>query len=210
LLFDGFGVAPGKRYDAGALVVVGGAGGVGSMLIQLARRLTALTVIATASRPESRDWCMTLGAHHVIDHSRSLIDELAAIGSPTVTHVAALNHTEAHWTSIAAIIAPRGRIGVITNHTCLDATPLRSKSASLHWEDVVTRTHFGGPNMIAHHRILEEVSALVDAGVLHSTVTTVLGALTPTALLDAHRLVESGRMLGKAALGALSPGNAAG
>ncbi|RWP77350.1 zinc-binding alcohol dehydrogenase family protein [Mesorhizobium sp.] len=204
LLFDRLDVTPGRLHDGGTLLIIGGAGGVGSMLIQLARRLTGLTVIATASRPESREWCLSLGAHHVIDHSRSMIEELAATGASAITHIAALNQTEQHWAAIAAIIAPYGKVGVITNHAILDATPLRSKSASLHWEDVVTRPHSGGADMVAHHRILEEVSALADSGVLRSTVTTDLGKLTPSSLLEAHRLVEGGRMLGKVVLEGLS------
>lgn len=205
LLFDGLGVSPGKGHCTGAILVIGGAGGVGSMLIQLARRLTPLTVIATASRAETRDWCLSLGAHHAIDHSLPLGDELATIGNPTITHIAALNQTERHWPAIAAVIAPRGKVGVITNHEVLNATPLRSKSASLHWEDVVSRPFFGGVDMIAHHRILNEISALTDAGVLRSTMAQQLGQLAPESLLDAHRLVESGRMIGKVVL-ALSEG----
>ena len=199
LLFDRLGVVPGKRLDAGALLIVGAAGGVGSMLIQFARRLTGLRVIATASRAESRDWCLTLGAHQVVDH-RSMVEELAAIGEAPITHIAALNQTDQHWTAIAEIIAPGGKVGVITNHVSLDATPLRPKSASLHWEDIVTRPHFGGADMIAHHLILEEVSSLTDTGVLRSTAKIGLGPLTPASLREAHSLVESGRMLGKVVL----------
>ncbi|UFW46487.1 MULTISPECIES: zinc-binding alcohol dehydrogenase family protein [Bradyrhizobium] len=200
LLFDALRVAPGKHCDRGSILILGGAGGVGSMLIQLARRLTALNVIASASRPESRDWCRSLGAHHVIDHSRSIVDELAALGNPTIAHVAALNQTDLHWTEIAAIISPRGKVGVITDHDVLDATPLRLKSASLHWENVVTGPFFGGPHIVSHHRILEEISALVDDGVLRSTMTKNLGLQTPSSLVEAHRLVESGRMIGKVVL----------
>ncbi len=200
LLFHRLGVGLGKQHDAGGLLIIGGAGGVGSMLIQLARRLSGLTVIATASRPESRDWCLSLGAHHVIDHSQSMTDELARINAPDITYIAALNQTDLHWTAITKIIAPGGKIGVITNHASLDAAPLRPKSASLHWEDVVTRQHFGGADMIAHHKILDEISSLAEAGVLRSTATTELGPLTPTSLREAHALVESGRMLGKVVL----------
>lgn len=200
LLFDGLGVVTGKRHCTGAILIVGGAGGVGSMLTQLARRLTPLTVIATASRAETREWCLSLGAHHAIDHSLPLGDELAAIGNPTITHIAAFNQTERRWPAIAAIIAPRGKVGVVTNHAVLDATPLRSKSASVHWEDVVSRPFFGGDDMIAHHRILGEIAALTDAGVLRSTMAQQLGELAPKSLLDAHRLVESGRMIGKVVL----------
>jgi zinc-binding alcohol dehydrogenase family protein len=200
LLFDRFAVTPNKQRDAGALLILGAAGGVGSMLIQLARRLTGLTVIATASRPESRDWCLALGAHQVIDHSGSLKDSLHAIGGPPITHIAALNQTDRHWAALADIVAPEGKIGVITNHVTLDATPLRAKSASLHWEDVVTRPSFGGDKMIAHHKILEEIAWLADTGGLRSTIAKEFGPLSPTTLAEAHALVESGRMIGKAVL----------
>jgi zinc-binding alcohol dehydrogenase family protein len=200
LLFDRLGVQPGKPLNAGALLILGAAGGVGSMLIQFARRLTGLTVIATASRPESRNWCLSLGAHHVIDHSKFMVDELRAIGSPPITHIAALNGTDRHWPTMAEIIAPAGKIGVITNHDSLNVTPLRSKSASLHWEDVVTRTSFGALDMSAHHRILEEVASLANAGVVRSTATKELHPLNAANLRQAHALVESGRMLGKVVL----------
>ncbi|WP_184804473.1 zinc-binding alcohol dehydrogenase family protein [Rhizobium leucaenae] len=206
LLFERLDVRPGKSLDAGALLIVGGAGGVGSMLIQFARRLTGLRVIATASRPESRDWCLSLGAHAVIDHSKSMVDELRAIQAPPITHIAALNETDRHWPAIAEIIAPGGKIGVITNHDSLDATPLRAKSASLHWEDVVTRMALGTPaDLIAHHRILEEVSSLADAGVIRSTATKELRPIGAASLRDAHELVEGGRMLGKIVIGGFSP-----
>ncbi|MCK1441492.1 MULTISPECIES: zinc-binding alcohol dehydrogenase family protein [unclassified Bradyrhizobium] len=202
LLFERLNVRPGKSFDAGAILIVGGAGGVGSMLIQFVRRLTGLRVIATASRPESRDWSLSLGAHAVIDHSKSMADELRAIQAPTITHIAALNETDRHWPAITEIIAPGGKVGVITNHDSLDVTPLRAKSASLHWEDVVTRTAFGAPaDLISHHRILEEVSSLADAGVIRSTATKELRPISAASLAEAHALVESGRMLGKVVIG---------
>jgi zinc-binding alcohol dehydrogenase family protein len=201
LLFDRLDVRPNKSLDAGTLLIVGGAGGVGSMLIQLARRLTGLKVIATASRPESRNWCLSLGAHAVIDHSWSMAEELHAIQALPITHIAALNETERHWPAIAEIIAPGGKVGVITNHDILDATPLRAKSASLHWEDVVTRMAFGGPaDLIAHNRILDEVSSLVDGGVIRTTATRTLRPISAASLRTAHALVESGRMVGKVAI----------
>jgi zinc-binding alcohol dehydrogenase family protein len=205
LLFERLGVRPGKSFDAGALLIIGGAGGVGSMLIQFARRLTGLRVIATASRPESRNWCLSLGAHAVIDHSKSMAEELRAIQAPPITHIAALNETDRHWPAIAEIIAPGGKVGVITNHDSLDVTPLRAKSVSLHWEDVVTRTAFGAPaDLIAHHRILEEVSSLAEVGVVRSTATKELRPISAASLREAHALVESGRMLGKVVIGAPS------
>ncbi|WP_459607837.1 zinc-binding alcohol dehydrogenase family protein [Dickeya oryzae] len=197
LLFDRLGVPPGKPANAGSLLVLGGAGGVGSMLIQLARRLTGLTVIATASREESRDWCLALGAHHVIDHRQPLPAQIRALPVPPVTHVAALSNTAEHWTELADLIAPQGQLAIITDHETLDAVPFKGKSVSLHWEMVFTRPLFGTPDMIAQHRILDEVAALVDAGVLRSTACRVLHPLDATRLREAHRLVEHGGTTGK-------------
>lgn len=200
LLFERLGVDRGSCRENGTLLVIGGAGGVGSMLIQLARKLTGLKVIATASRSKSREWCLSLGAHDVIDHTMGLSDAIEALGAPPITHVAALNHTDRHWSAIAEIIAPYGKVGVITNHTALDAVTLRPKSASLHWEDIVTRHTCGGESLVRHHLILNEVAALVDAGILRSTLATDLAFLTPETLAQAHALVQSGRMVGKVAL----------
>jgi zinc-binding alcohol dehydrogenase family protein len=200
LLFERLAVSRGTRLENGVLLVIGGAGGVGSMLIQLARALTGLTIIATASRPESREWCLSLGAHHVIDHTRDLRDEITAIGPLPITHVAALSQTDRHWSAIAEIIAPYGKIGVITNHTALDAVPLRAKSVSLHWEDIVTRLTCGGESLAGHRTILNEVALLVDAGVLRSTLAMEVAPLSPGTLAEAHGLVESGRMVGKVVL----------
>lgn len=197
LLFDRLAVPRGKTAHAETLLVLGGGGGVGSMLIQLARRLTGLTVIATASRPQSRDWCLALGAHHVIDHRQSLPEQISALPVPPVTLIAALSSTAEHWMELAALIVPQGRIAIITDHDSLDAVPFKAKSVSLHWEMVFTRPLFGTPDMVAQHRILNEVAAWVDAGVLRSTVKHILHPLDAARLQEAHLLVESGSMTGK-------------
>lgn len=197
LLFDRLSVQPGKPANAGSLLVLGGAGGVGSMLIQLARCLTGLTVIATASRQQSRDWCLTLGAHHVIDHRQPLPEQVSALSVPPVTHIAALSNTADHWGELAELIAPQGRLAIITDHDTLDAVPFKAKSVSLHWEMVFTRPLFGTPDMVAQHRTLDEVAALVDACVLRSTANRVLYPLGAARLREAHRLVENGGMVGK-------------
>ncbi|MGT2431753.1 zinc-binding alcohol dehydrogenase family protein [Cupriavidus basilensis] len=197
LLFDRLGVPPGKPADAGSLLVLGGAGGVGSMLTQFARRLTGLTVIATASHARSRDWCLAMGAHYVIDHRRPLPSQVGALPVPPVTHIAALSHTADHLNELAVLIAPQGRLAIIDDHDTLDAVPFKAKSVSLHWEMVFTRPLYRTPDMIAQHRILDEVAALVDAGVLRSTTSHVLHPLDATRLIEAHRLVEGGGVAGK-------------
>ncbi len=200
LLFDRFRVAPGKRADAGAILVIGGAGGVGSILIQLARRLTGLTVIATASRPETVKWCLDLGAHQVIDHTKPLAEELRRIGIPQVDYVAALTNTEQHLPAIVEVLKPQGALGMIESSKPLDLRPLMRKSASIHWEFMFTRAVFETPDMIAQHNLLNEVSALVDAGVLRTTMTQVLGRIDAAGLKRAHALIEGGRTRGKLVL----------
>jgi zinc-binding alcohol dehydrogenase family protein len=200
LLFDRLGVRPGKQPDSGRLLIIGGAGGVGSILIQLARRLTGLTVIATASRPETRAWCLELGAHHVIDHHKSLADELKKIGHPQVELVASLTHTDRHFAAIAEILKPQGRLAVIDDPPILDINPLKRKSISVHWEFMFTRSMFETDDMIGQHRLLDEIAGLVEAGVIRSTVTETLGRIDAANLKKAHALVESGKARGKIVL----------
>jgi NADPH:quinone reductase-like Zn-dependent oxidoreductase len=127
-----------------------------------------------------------------------MAEELRAINAPPITYIAALNETERHWSAIAEIIAPGGKIGAITNHDSLDATPLRPKSVSVHWEDVVTRMAFGIPSdLIAYRRILEEIASLAETGVLRSTATRELIPINAASIREGHALVEGGRMLGK-------------
>ena len=200
LLFDRLTVPIGKPVHAGSLLVVGGAGGVGSILIQLARRLTGLTVIATASRPETRDWCRQMGAHHVIDHTQPMPQQIADLSIPPVNYVASLTHTAKHFRDLVEILAPHGKIGVIDDHDQLDAAPLKSKSIYLHWEMVFTRPLYETADLIGQHRILNEVAALIDAGILRSTLSRCVTPFSVEALSAAHRLVETGSMIGKVAM----------
>ncbi len=200
LLFDRLGLRPGKPADAGSLLVIGGAGGVGSILIQLARRLTGLTVIATASRPETRAWCLELGAHHVIDHTKSLQSELQRIGVPQVSYVAGLTATDRHFPAIVEIIRPQGRFALIDDPPALDINPLKRKSVSVHWEFMFTRAVFETDDMIAQHRLLNEVADLVDAGLLRTTLAERFGIIAADNLKRAHALIESGRSRGKIVL----------
>lgn len=200
LLFDRFAVVPGKTSDGRALLVIGGAGGVSSIMIQLARRLTALTVIATASRPESRAWCLKLGAHHVIDHSKPLPEQLAAIGHPTVALIACLTGTDQHFPAVPDIIAPQGKFGLIDDPQSLDVNLLKRKAASLHWESMFTRSLFGTRDMIAQHRLLNEIAGMVDDGLIVTTMAKEMTPINAANLREAHGLIESGRTLGKIVL----------
>lgn len=200
LLFDRFGILPGKRPTGDTLLVIGAAGGVGSIMVQLARRLTSLTVIGTASRPETQQWVRELGAHHVIDHAKPLAAELARIGIPAVTHIASLTQTDAHFAQIVEAIAPQGKLGLIDDPKALDVTALKRKSVSLHWELMFTRALFETPDMIAQHRLLTEVAELVDAGLIRTTLGEHYGAINAANLKRAHALIESGKARGKIVL----------
>lgn len=200
LLFDRFGVAPGKGPTDATLLVIGAAGGVGSILTQIACRLTAMTVIGTAARPESAEWLRGLGAHHVIDHRQPLSEELRRIGIPQVTHVASLTQTASHYPQIVEVLAPQGRFGLIDDPPTLDINLIKRKSISLHWEFMFTRPLFATADMIAQHRLLSEVAALVDAGVIRSTVGAHFGPINAENLKRAHALIESGQARGKIVL----------
>ena len=184
------------------LLIVGGAGGVGSAAIQLARQLTGLTVIATASRAETEDWVTALGAHHVINHTRPLAPQLARAGFPSVDIVAAFAGTRARAGEFPEIIADEGHIGMIEGDGPLDFGAreyglLFQKAASLHFELMFVRARPGAANMIRQHEILSEVSRLVDAGILKTTMTRRLSPIRAATLREAHAAVESGRMIGK-------------
>lgn len=188
--------------DGGAgqtLLVVGGAGGVGSILIQLARQLTRLRIVATASRPETRRWCLDLGAHAVIDHRQPLSAGLKATGIDGVDFVAALTHTGEHYAQIIESLKPQGALAVIDDDP-LDVMQLKPKSISLHWELMFTRSMFETPDMGEQGRLLAEVAALVDAGRIRSTANHHLGTINAANLRRAHELVESGKAQGKVVL----------
>ena len=186
----------------GSLLVLGGAGGVGSLLIQLARQLTGLTVIATASREHSAHWCRAMGAHHVIDHALPLAPQVAALNAAPVAHVAALSHTARHVSALTQIIAPHGKLAIIDDHDVFDAAPLKGKSISLHWEMVFTRPLYATPDMAEQQRILSRVAALLDEGVLRHTMRQRLSPMDAATVLRAHALLERGGQPGKVVVSA--------
>ncbi|MGO8799493.1 MAG: zinc-binding alcohol dehydrogenase family protein [Roseiarcus sp.] len=185
---------------APALLIVGGAGGVGSIAIQLARRLTGLTVIATASRPETRSWVRELGAHHVVDHSRLLAAEVAALGLGAPAFVFSTTNTHRHLAEVAALIAPQGRFAVIDDPPVFDVNPFKRKSVSIHWEFMFTRSMFETPDIGAQGAVLNEVARLVDDGALRTTLGENFGLINAANLRRAHELIESGRARGKIVL----------
>ncbi|KZB67259.1 alcohol dehydrogenase [Thalassospira lucentensis] len=187
-----------KDANAGkTLLVIGGAGGVGSIAIQLGK-LAGLTVIATASRPETIDWVKDLGADQVINHRNPLNDELKAIGFTHVDYILCTSETDQYFDVMAEIITPQGRIATITeakeNH---NVDLLKAKSASFSYEFMFTRSMFQTPDMIEQHKLLSIVADLIDAGTLKNTANESFGALTPESLRKAHALLESGKAIGK-------------
>ena len=185
---------------APALLIVGGAGGVGSIAIQLARQLTDLTVIATASRPETAQWCRDLGAHHVVDHGKPLAAEVAALGIGAPGLVFSTTNTDLHLAEIAGLIAPQGRFALIDDPESLDISVLKRKSLSLHWEFMFTRSMFATADIAEQGRLLNEVARLVDEGRLRTTLGENYGRIDAENLRRAHALIESGRAKGKIVL----------
>ncbi|MET0320406.1 MAG: zinc-binding alcohol dehydrogenase family protein [Duganella sp.] len=200
LLFDRLTVSRDKRVQGQSLLVIGAAGGVGSIMVQLARQLTGLTVIGTASRADTSDWIKQLGAHHVIDHSKPLNEEIARLGLPPVTYVAGLNQTDHHWPAIIELVAPQGKIALIDDPAPIDVRMLKRKSVSLHWELMFTRSMFQTDDMAQQHQLLNDVADLVDAGVIKTTLAERFGAINAANLKRAHALIESNRAKGKIVL----------
>lgn len=198
MLFDSFGLTEGEG-DGEALLVIGGAGGVGSILIQLAKKLTGLTVIATASREDTRDWVTKMGADHIVNHRNPLDEEMKALGiSPR--YVASLTHTDSHYEAVQSLIKPRGHIALIDDPESLDITPLKPKALSISWEFMFARSMFQTEDMDAQHKLLNKVAALLDDGTLISTVNKHGGMLSVDTLRAAHEFQESGRAIGKTVL----------
>ncbi|MBI5263938.1 MAG: zinc-binding alcohol dehydrogenase family protein [Bradyrhizobium sp.] len=200
LLFDRLGAVPGKSVDPRTLLITGGAGGVGSILIQLARRLTGLTVVATATRPESKEWCLDLGAHTVIDHGKPMKAQIESLRLPPVALVASLTFTDQHYKAIAELMAPQGKFGLIDDPPEFSIAAFKGKAISIHWESMFTRSSFQTPDMIAQHRLLNDVSDLIDKGVLRTTVAETFGTINAANLKRAHALLESGKSRGKIVL----------
>lgn len=199
LLFHRLGVQEGGNAGD-TLLIVGAAGGVGSILTQLASKLTNMTVIGTASRPESQKWVREAGAHHVIDHSKPLGEELAKIGIHAVTHVASLTNTDQHFNELIAALAPQGKLALIDDPESLDVVPLKAKSISLHWEFMFTRSMFETDDMIAQHQLLTRVAALIDDNTLRTTLGEHYGTINAANLQKAHAKLETGRSVGKIVL----------
>ena len=195
ILFDSFALREGEGKGE-SLLIIGGAGGVGSILIQLAKKLTNLTVIATASRPETVEWVKKMGADHVINHRESLVSQIKNLGL-IPRYVASLNGTEGHFPAIVELIKPRGHITLIDDPKSLDIASIKLKALSFSWEFMFTRSMFQTDDIEKQHTLLNRVSELIDKGTLISTVSNFLGKMSADTLKKAHRMQESGRAIGK-------------
>jgi zinc-binding alcohol dehydrogenase family protein len=199
-LVDRLGVDPGGRSAGASLLVIGGAGGVGSMAIQIGRRL-GLDVIATASRPESHKWCRGLGAVQVIDHRRPLGEGLAEIGRKEVDYVLICTDIDLYWGQLAGIVRPQGAVcSIVRNEKPADIMAIQRRTLRFAWEGMFTRSTWQTPDMIEQHRLLARVARWVDAGEVRSTLTERLAPINAANLRAAHARVESKTMIGKIAL----------
>ncbi|MGU7774914.1 zinc-binding alcohol dehydrogenase family protein [Burkholderia sp. MR1-5-21] len=200
-LFDRLRVSPQGANAGKSVLIVGGAGGVGSIAIQLAKTLGQLHVIATASRPESARWVRTLGADQVVDHFGDLPAQLRDAGHAQVDYVLLFNDTDRHFPAAADVIRPQGGIcTIVENARPVPVELLKAKSAAFHWEFMFTRAMFDTPDMIEQHKILTEVARLVDGGALRTTLGEHLGTINAQNVRHAHRLLEAGRAIGKLVL----------
>jgi len=200
-LFDRLHVSPQGADEGRTVLIIGGAGGVGSIGIQLAKQLAKLTVIATASRPASAKWAKELGADHIVDHFGDMPAQLKALGIPQVDYVLMFNDTDRHFPAAAEVIRPQGGIcTIVENERPVPVELLKLKSAAFHWEFMFTRAMFGTPDMIEQHKLLTEVARLVDAGTLRTTVGEELGRINADNLRRAHQMLEEGRAIGKLVL----------
>jgi zinc-binding alcohol dehydrogenase family protein len=200
LLFERLQVREGKADEGQSLLIVGASGGVGSILTQLAKQLTGLKVIGTASRPETHAWAKDLGADLVIDHSKPLSEELKSAGQPQVNYVASLTQTDQHLDQLVEALIPQGKLALIDDPKALDVSKLKRKSLSLHWEFMYTRSMFETADMIEQHNLLNRVAELIDAGTLKTTVGEHFGVINAANLRRAHELLESGKAKGKIVL----------
>lgn len=202
LLFDRLELAiPSLKHPKPVLLVTGAAGGVGSILVQLARQLTTVTVVATASRPETQQWVKELGAHYVVDHSQPLIPQLQQLGILEVSHVASLTQTDLHYAELVQLLAPQGKLALIDDPANgIDIMPLKQKSISVHWEFMFTRSLFSTADMVVQQQILNDLSRLIEQGQIKTTLKQSYGTINASNLKQAHALLESGKAVGKIVL----------
>ena len=198
MLFDRLEVS--KQDKEKSILVIGAAGGVGSIMIQLLKKLTNLTIIASASRPETTDWLKELGADHVVNHRNKLSEEFSEQDLGNVDYVVGLNHTGSHLVEIEKVLKPQSKFGLIDDTKTLDIAAFQTKAISVHWELMFTRSLFKTPDMQSQHDILNEIATLIDKGLLRTTVGENLGQINAENLRKAHQFLETGKAKGKIVL----------
>ena len=200
MLFERFDVDRPTPMGNRNILVIGGAGGVGSIAVQLAKHIAGMTVIATASRPETADFARRMGADLIVDHSKPLVAEIRAAGALAPAFVFGTTETDRHFDQIVELIAPQGSLGVISGIGASDTNKLSAKSVALCYELMFTRSIFMTPDIAEQHRILDEVAEHVDTGKLKTTRTEHFGTINAANLMKAHALIESGKAIGKVVL----------
>ncbi|WP_035985055.1 zinc-binding alcohol dehydrogenase family protein [Leptolyngbya sp. KIOST-1] len=199
-LFTRLGIHRAGGNRGQSILILGGAGGVGSIAIQLAK-LAGLVVIATASRPQSQAWVRQMGADHSVDYSDALIEEMAQLGHREVDFIANFNNTDAYWGVMAELIRPQGKIvGIVGNTDPLDLNLLKNKSATFAWEFMFTRSMYQTTDMADQGHLLGEVAALINANAIRTTLGQTLSPINAANLRQAHAQIESGRTIGKLVL----------
>jgi NADPH:quinone reductase len=205
-LFERLGIEPQKtiRNQHSTVLIIAGAGGVGSIAIQLAKQVAGLQVIATASRPESIAWCTYLGADYCINHHESFSSELQKLDIQGVDYILCFSDIDQHFSNMVEVIKPQGKIcSIVENKAPLDMNLLKNKSAAFAWEFMFTKSMYETEDIQSQHDLLDDVADLVDKGVIKMTLTETLGPLTPENLAKAHAQLESGKTIGKIVLSGL-------
>ena len=200
LLFDHLKLKQQSEKSEEVVLVVGAAGGVGSIMLQLLKTLTGATVIATASRESSKNWVQELGADYVVDHSQPMAEQIKALNVGEVTHVASLNNTHQYIDTYVEVMKPKGKLALIDDPESLDVAKLKQKSLSLHWEFMFTRSMFETDDMAEQSRLLSDVASLIDEGKINTTVGKHLGKINAANLIEAHKALEEGSAIGKLVL----------
>ncbi|WP_417226023.1 zinc-binding alcohol dehydrogenase family protein [Amphritea sp.] len=199
-LFDRLDVTRPTTQGGKLILIIGGAGGVGSIAIQLLRALTDMTIITTVSRPETQAWVEELGAHHVIDHSKPMAPQIEALGLGAPGFVFSTNHRQHHLADIAELIAPQGRFSLTDEVEAFASQPFVMKSISVHFELMFTRSLFGTSDIAAQHQLLSKVAELIDAGKIKTTLTEIAGRINADNLKKVHAQLETGKARGKIVL----------
>ena len=201
LMFERMGISKAGEHAGRSVLILGGAGGVGSIAIQLAKKLAHLKVIASASRPETVAWCKDLGADATVNHAQPLPEQLKLLGEAEVDYVLCFSGTDAYWSSFPRLVKPQGKVGLIVRTTKpVDLSILHDKSIEVCLEGMFTRSTFQTPDMDAQHALLDDAAGLIEAGVLRTTLTQNLGKIGAASLRRAHKLLEEGHVIGKLVL----------